>query len=123
MKPITSSTSFDLATIRDKLKSLRGKKYWRSLDELAGTPEFLNFLHREFPENASEFRDEVGRREFLKLMAASLALAGLTACTKQPLQKIVPYVEQPGEIIPGKPLQFATALPHNAFAQGVLVTS
>src|SRR5262245_16332329 len=54
-------------------------EYWRSLDELDDTPEFREWLHREFPENASEWRDPKGRRQFLKLMGASLALAGLTA--------------------------------------------
>ena len=57
------------------------KRYWKSLDELAQAPAFLEFLHREFPEQASMFEDEKGRREFLTLMGASLALAGLTACT------------------------------------------
>ena len=57
---------------------------WRSLDEVADTPEFQDYLHREFPSNASEWLDPVGRRNFLKLMSASMALAGVTACTVQP---------------------------------------
>ena len=65
------------------------------------TPAFLEFLHREFPEQASMFEDPKGRREFLTLMGASLALAGLTACTKQPEEKILPYVRQPEELVPG----------------------
>ena len=88
----------------------RGREYWRSLDELAETPEFQEFLHREFPQNASEWLDPVGRRGFLKLMGASLALAGVTACTRQPAEKIVPYVRQPEELVPGKPLFYATAM-------------
>ena len=83
---------------------------WRSLDEVAGTPEFQDYLHREFPSNASEWLDPVGRRSFLKLMSASMALAGVTACTVQPQELIVPYVRQPEEEIPGKPLFFATAM-------------
>src|ERR1043166_1149784 len=57
-----------------------GKQYWRSLEELAETEEFQELLHREFPENAIEWSDPVGRRKFLKMMGASFALAGLTAC-------------------------------------------
>ena len=70
-------------------------RYWKSLDELAETPGFLEFLHREFPEQASVFEDPDGRREFLQVMGASLALAGLTGCTRQPTEKIVPYVASP----------------------------
>ena len=89
----------------------RAACYWRSLGELADTPEFRDYLHREFPEQASEWNDPKGRREFLKLMSASLALAGVGACTKQPPEGIVPYVRQPEDIIPGRPLFFASAIP------------
>ncbi|HEY5907322.1 MAG TPA: TAT-variant-translocated molybdopterin oxidoreductase, partial [Vicinamibacteria bacterium] len=98
-------------------------RYWKSLDELAETPGFLDYLHREFPEQASMFEDPDGRREFLKVMGASLALAGLTGCTRQPTEKIVPYVRQPEGLIPGKPLFFATAVLHGGYAKGVLVES
>jgi MoCo/4Fe-4S cofactor protein with predicted Tat translocation signal len=84
--------------------------YWRSLDELAESEEFEELLHREFPERASEWSDAVGRRKFLKLMGASLALSGLTACTRQPTEYIAPYVRQPEELVPGKPVYFATAM-------------
>ncbi|MBI3653481.1 MAG: TAT-variant-translocated molybdopterin oxidoreductase [Acidobacteria bacterium] len=101
-----------------------GKEYWRSLEELAETPEFQSYLHREFPENAAEWHDPKGRRNFLKLMGASLALAGLsTACVVQPEEKIIPYVKQPEEIIPGKPLYFATAMALSGVASGLLVES
>src|SRR5688500_15251798 len=96
---------------------------WRSLDELAGTPEFYEYLHREFPSNASEWLDPVGRRGFLKLMSASMALAGVSACTVQPAELIVPYVRQPEEEIPGKPLFFATAMTLGGVGQGLLVES
>ena len=91
---------------------------WRSLDEVAETPEFQDYLHREFPSNASEWLDPVGRRGFLKLMSASMALAGVTACTVQPQELIVPYVRQPEEEIPGKPLFFATAMTLGGVASG-----
>ncbi len=96
---------------------------WRSLDELAGTPEFEAWLQREFPQGASEWTNELHRRDFLRLMGASVALAGLGACTKQPIEKIVPYVDRPEEVIPGKPLHFATATTFLGYGQGIVVTS
>jgi molybdopterin-containing oxidoreductase family iron-sulfur binding subunit len=100
-----------------------GKQYWRSLEELADTEEFQELLHREFPQNASEFADPVGRRRFLKLMGASFALAGLTACTRQPEEYIAPYVRQPEELVPGKAVYFATAMPLDGYATGLIVES
>ncbi|MGI8430964.1 MAG: TAT-variant-translocated molybdopterin oxidoreductase [Chthoniobacterales bacterium] len=98
-------------------------KYWRSLEELAGTPEFEDWLHREFPRGASEWHDELHRRDFLRLMGASLALAGLGACTKQGIEKIVPYVNQPERLVPGKPLFFASATTFGGYGQGIIATS
>jgi MoCo/4Fe-4S cofactor protein with predicted Tat translocation signal len=115
--------SNDLQALRAKLHGTRGRTYWRSLEDLAGTPEFNEFLHREFPQNASEWLDPVGRRGFLKLMGASMALAGVSACTRQPSEDIVPYVRQPEELIPGKPLFFATAMPFAGSGVGLLVES
>ena len=115
--------SMDLSAIRSRLAGSEGRLYWRSLGELADTPEFRQYLHREFPEQASEWNDPKGRRTFLKLMSASLALAGVGACTKQPAESIVPYVRQPEEIIPGRPLFFASAIPRGGVAQPVLVES
>ncbi|HEX6976588.1 MAG TPA: TAT-variant-translocated molybdopterin oxidoreductase, partial [Vicinamibacterales bacterium] len=113
----------DFAAIRSRLAGAEGRLYWRSLGELADTPEFRQFLHREFPEQASEWNDPKGRRQFLKLMSASLALAGVGACTKQPLEHIVPYVRQPEDIVPGRPLFFASAIPMSGYAHPVLVES
>ncbi|HUO60270.1 MAG TPA: TAT-variant-translocated molybdopterin oxidoreductase [Candidatus Acidoferrales bacterium] len=112
-----------LAEIKEKLTEARGPKYWRTLDELAGTPEFEEMLHREFPRHASEWRDNASRRDFLKLMGAGLALAGLSACTKQPLEPIVPYVRQPENIVLGKPLFYASTMPLGAYGLPVLVES
>jgi len=113
----------DLTSIGSRLKASRGKEYWRSLEELADTDEFQELLHREFPQQASEFTDPVGRRTFLKLMGASMALAGLTACTRQPTEKITPYARQPEEIVPGRPLFYATAMPLDGVGTGLLVES
>ena len=113
--------SADIQALRARLEGSRGREYWRSLEGLAGTPEFKEFLHREFPQNASEWLDPVGRRNFLKLMGASLALAGVSACTRQPYHELVPYVRQPEELVPGKPLFYATAMPMNGVGMGLLV--
>jgi molybdopterin-containing oxidoreductase family iron-sulfur binding subunit len=106
-----------------RLDGLTGRRYWKSLEELAATPEFQEALHREFPVDAAVLEDPRGRREFLGIMGASLALAGLTACTKQPQEKIVPYVRPPENTVYGRPLYFATALTSGGFARGVLVES
>jgi molybdopterin-containing oxidoreductase family iron-sulfur binding subunit len=117
----------DLAAVRKRLEGARGRDYWRSLDELAATPEFKDMVEREFPRQAigwSEDENPVeGRRNFLKLMGASLALGGLAACTRQQNEHIMPYVRQPEELIPGRPLFFATATTLNGIATGVLAES
>src|SRR5262245_59178904 len=98
--------------------------YWRSLEELADSQALQEFVQREFPPAASEWHDAVSRRHFLQLMGASLALAGLGACSRQPEEKIVPYVHPPGEgMMPGKPLYFATSLTLGGLALGVLAKS
>jgi MoCo/4Fe-4S cofactor protein with predicted Tat translocation signal len=101
------------------------KKFWRSLDELAETPAFQQMMHREFPHAAGEWNDPSSRRSFLKLMGASLALGGLAAgCTlRKTSEKIVPYVDPPEEVIPGRPLFFASSMPWNGYAKGVVVES
>lgn len=113
----------DFARVRELLEGARGRDYWRSLEEIAGTEEFEELLHREFPRQASEWPEGNGRRNFLKLMAASLSLAGLSACTRQPKETIMPYVQSSEEVIPGKPLFYATAVPVGGIAEGVLVES
>src|SRR5213075_58533 len=105
-----SQVSMEFSGIRSRLAGAQGRLYWRSLGELADTPQFREYLHREFPEQASEWNDPKGRRQFLKLMSASLALAGVGACTKQPAEQIVPYVKQPEDLVPGRPLFFASAI-------------
>ena len=96
MEPTRTSPPLDLAAVRRRLAEQRGPELWRSLDELAGSEEFLEFLEHEFPRQAAGIREAgTGRREFLKLMSASFALAGLSACTRQPEERIVPYVKQP----------------------------
>jgi molybdopterin-containing oxidoreductase family iron-sulfur binding subunit len=112
-----------LEEVRAELKGAKGKKYWRSLDELADTPEFQAAVEREFPAAAGEWIDPVSRRGFLKVMGASLALAGLAGCTKQPDEPIYPYIRQPEDLILGKPMYFATAHPFATGAVPLLVKS
>ncbi|HZU08626.1 MAG TPA: TAT-variant-translocated molybdopterin oxidoreductase, partial [Pseudacidobacterium sp.] len=112
-----------LEEVRARLKGKTGRKYWRSLEELADTPEFHEMLGREFPQHASEWIDSVSRRGFLKMAGASLALAGLAGCTKQPDEPIYPYVKAPEDLVLGKPMYFATAFPFPTGAVPVLVKS
>ena len=97
--------------------------WWRTLEERAQDPAFQERLYNEFPSEIEAVTDPVARRTFLRLMGASLALAGVTACTRQPAEKIVPYVRQPEDVVPGTPLFFATAMPLGGVATGLLVES
>ena len=122
MKPSNNTIDFD--AIRARLEQGKGPEYWRSLEQLAETEEFHTFLHKEFPQHVEELQaNPVSRRNFLKLMGASLALAGTTACTLQPTEHVVPYVQQPEEIVPGRPLFYASAFTLGGIASGILVES
>ncbi|HEV8631670.1 MAG TPA: TAT-variant-translocated molybdopterin oxidoreductase, partial [Thermoanaerobaculia bacterium] len=100
------------------------QRLWRNLDELSGSASFAAAVENEFPRQAVPLGLGVDRRRFMQLMGASLALGGATACTRQPLEKIVPYVKQPEELVPGLPLFFATGAPvPGGHALGVLATS
>jgi len=118
-----NSTPMTLEAVRKELKSVKGKRYWRSLDELADTAEFQAAVEKEFPSAAQEWVDPVSRRGFMKLMGASMALAGLAGCTKQPDEPIYPYVKQPEDLVLGKPNYFATAHPFVTGAVPLLVKS
>ncbi|HEU6448652.1 MAG TPA: TAT-variant-translocated molybdopterin oxidoreductase [Verrucomicrobiae bacterium] len=111
----------------NNLNSASGKRYWRSLDELADTPEFKEWLHREFPSGASEFTDDVSRRHFLKIMSASFALAGLGlagAGCRRPEEKLEPFGQQPdASFVYGKSEYFATAMPTRTGAIPLVVRS
>jgi MoCo/4Fe-4S cofactor protein with predicted Tat translocation signal len=120
---MTDKPALDLDKIRARLESAQGPLYWKSLEELAETKEFQAFVEDEFADRTPNWLDPANRRNFLKLAAASLALAGVTACTKQPKETIVPYVRQPEEFIPGMPLYFATAMQMGGVGTGLLVTS
>jgi molybdopterin-containing oxidoreductase family iron-sulfur binding subunit len=113
----------DMATLRQKLATQHGKKYWRTLEELAADPHFEELLHREYPRGAAEWDESVDRRDFLKLMGASLALAGMAGCGLPSEEHVVPYVKQPEGMVLGKPLHFATVMPFGGGALGLLVES
>lgn len=112
-----------IAALRAATSAGSSPRFWRSLNELADTPEFRDYKENEFPHGANDPQAKLDRRELLKVMAASAAFAGLSGCTKLPTQHIVPYVRQPEEIIPGEPLFYATAVTLGGVATGVLVES
>ena len=115
--------ALDLDEIRARLAKQEGRVLWQSLEELAGDPAFDEGLRREFPRLASEWPEGTSRRRFLELAGASFALGGLVACTRQPTEKIVPYVRQPEELVPGKPVYYASSVTLAGVAEPVLVES
>ena len=119
----TKKGKLDLDSLRAEIGKVSGPEYWRSLEELAGSPAFQEALHREFPKGSSEWVDSVSRRGFLKVMGASMALAGMTGCVKLPPEPIVPYVRQPEDVIPGRPMFYATAMTLGGYASPLLVES
>ncbi len=99
-----------------------GATYWRSLDELSRTPEFAEAVQREFPNDEFDTLPPATRRQFLMVMGASLAMAGLTAC-RWPKEEIVPFAHRPEFRVPGVPEHFATSMEIGGAALGMLVTS
>src|SRR6266478_2459280 len=103
-----------------------GRKYWRSLDELSETPEFRQWVEREFPPEASEWADPVSRRHFVKIMSASFLLGGFglagSGC-RRPEQKILPFGKMPENYVHGAPQYFATAMPTRGGAIPLVVKS
>ncbi len=119
---MSDQKTLTFSDFRARVGDLRGKEYWRSLEELSRSEAFDDFFEQEFPQQAIPLQKGVDRRDFVKLMGASVAMAGLAAC-RQPAEKIIPYVNQPESLIPGKPLYFASAMPLGGVATGVLVES
>ncbi len=113
----------NFALLRDQILQQNGKQYWRSVEEFVDAPEFEEFVKEEYPAHAEEWDNSLSRRNFVKIMGASLAFAGLSGCVIQPAEKIVPYVRQPEGLIPGKPLYYATAMSIGGVATGLLAKS
>ena len=110
----------NFATLRDTILAQSGKEYWRSVEEFVDAPEFEEFVKEEYPQHAEEWDSSLSRRNFIKVMGASLAFAGLSGCVIQPAEKIIPYVRPNEDILPGKPLFFATAMSLGGIATGLL---
>ncbi len=121
MPSLDSKNSF--ASLRDKILAQSGKKYWRSIEEHADTPEFREFVSKEYPHEIEEWDNSLSRRNFVKVMGASMALAGLSGCVVMPPAKIVPYVRPQEGILPGKANFFATAMTVGGVATGLLAKS
>jgi MoCo/4Fe-4S cofactor protein with predicted Tat translocation signal len=117
--------TINIETIRQRLEREQGQTYWQSLEELAETEDFKAFIAKEFPNHIAPLEYTLDRRDFIKLLGASLALAGLTSCVRpvREREKIVPYVRAPEQIIPGKPLFFATSITQGGYALGLLAES
>ncbi len=107
---MNETKTLDFKEFRTRVGDLRGKEFWRSLEELSRGDAFEEFFANEFPQQAVPLEKGVDRRDFVKLMGASVAMAGLAAC-RQPAEAIIPYVNQPESLIPGKPIFFASAMP------------
>src|SRR6478672_10734501 len=116
-------TKNNFSAIRDKILAQSGKEYWRSVEEFVDAPEFEEFVAREYPHEIEEWDDSLSRRNFVKVMGASLALAGLSGCVIQPAEKIVPYVKNPEGMLPGKPNFYATAMSLGGVSVGLLAKS
>ncbi|MFE8069434.1 TAT-variant-translocated molybdopterin oxidoreductase [Marinobacteraceae bacterium S3BR75-40.1] len=113
----------DYGKLRQRLAGKDGVGYWRSLAELADSGEYRELASREFPDALQFWQAPVSRRRILKLLGASMALAGLTACTRQPEEHIVPYVRMPEYLVPGQARFYATAAMIGGYAHGLLAES
>jgi molybdopterin-containing oxidoreductase family iron-sulfur binding subunit len=118
-----SRKSIDLNSVRERLSRSSGRQYWRSFEELAETDEFKQMLEEEFPQQARTWGLDLDRRKFLTLLGASLGLAGLSGCRYLPEKRIVPFIKQPEDMIPGVALYFASAMPLGGYGYGILVES
>ena len=115
------ASAFDLARARE-VASGGSRRFWSSLEELIDEEGFRAWLAGEFPAASSMF-DDPGRRQFLKLMGASLLLAGLTGCGESKSDHALPYVNQPDDMLPGVPRYYATGILFDGHVQPVIATT
>ncbi len=109
--------------LKERLAQKTGPGYWRTMAEFDGVDSVDALVHKEFPNEANQLLDPVSRRNFFKVMGASMMLAGLTSCARQPSELLVPYVKPPEELVSGKPQYYATAMTQAGFAMGLVATS
>jgi MoCo/4Fe-4S cofactor protein with predicted Tat translocation signal len=117
-KPIPTAVE-----LRQRLTGLQGQRYWRTLEELAQSDELRTVVEQEFPSAAALFDSGLSRRDFLRIMSASLALAGLGACANKPTEPILPYVQAPEDHIAGTSVEYATAFTLSGLGIGILAKS
>ncbi len=115
-----SHRPLNLAELRQQIEKKKGKEYWRSLNELAESEEFEEAVQREFPRQAQLLGD-LNRRDFLKVLGASLALAGLTSCAPSEREKVLPYVNPPIEMVPDEAIYFASTMVQDGIGKAVLL--
>lgn len=118
---LTHRHDHDAPVPENKVMEFNGKRYFSSIEELTSDTEGLKRLHDEFPQGAAELADESTRRDFLKLMGASVGLAGLTGCVRRPKEELVPYKSRPELLVPGLPQFFATTMVRAGEAVGLVV--
>ncbi|MCA9728135.1 MAG: TAT-variant-translocated molybdopterin oxidoreductase, partial [Candidatus Eisenbacteria bacterium] len=111
-----------MPSMKTEIAQKTGRDYWRSLEEYAQTDEFAQMMRRDFPSVAPEGLTDGSRRDFLKLMGASLAMAGLTGCS-WPEEKILPFTNRPEGRLPGVPVYYATSMELGGVGRGLLVKS
>lgn len=98
------------------------KRFWRSVQHLEADPGYSAFTESELMTGAQGSPGDSSRRQFLQLMGASMALAGLTACRK-PVEHIMPFVRKPEDMVPGVPLQYATGMEFRGALRPLVVES
>ncbi len=120
LPPSPIKAPLDIDGLRELVASGKGKEIWRSFEDLAETDEFQEYVKGEFPRHSSAVLN-LNRRDFLKLLGASVAFAGLTGCVPRIDETIMPYVTPPEQMIPAVPVYFASAMPMGGYARGVVV--
>ena len=98
------------------------KKYWKSIQDKNNSNSLDSFIQNEFPSGTVELAETMTRKKFLSLMGASMAMAGLVGCRK-PVQKILPYIQAPEEIVPGIPNYYASSIQFGMNSFGIVVES
>jgi MoCo/4Fe-4S cofactor protein with predicted Tat translocation signal len=113
---------FDLDVVRRRIAQRGARRFWASIDELLDEARFRTLLTAEFP-SAADVISDPQRRHMLKLMGASLLLAGLGGCSDNRSEQALPYVNQPENVVPGIPRYYATAVLFEGYAQPVIATT